>query len=341
MFIGVRMGMVRATIRPPPPGAVGGQQLARDPCRDGGVDGQHVPVEGAPGGGGHVDEQLDLGVAELVQAAGHDRLDLGARVLAHGAAERDQFVARGVPGGDRPAVAVRVGGGLGGGQAPGALRHGLLQQRDHGVELGGRRGAADGVGAHHVAPQRAVADHEAGVDGGAAVEGVEVVAEGGPAPGDALFQRGQGHALDPAHHPAGVVGVVGPGGVERRQGEAAVAAGDGGDAVAHGGGGVGVPEELGVVVGVRVHEAGGEHQAGGVLGRGGGLVAGPGRGDDGDAAAADAHVGGPGGGAGAVHQRGARDQVVEHGPSGGGAAASARPGGSGWCGAPDRCRSWG
>ena len=108
-------------------------------------------------------------------------------------------------------------------------------------------------------------DHEPGVDGDAPVEGGQVLAEGRPPPTDALLKGLEGHALDLGHHAAGVVGVLGAGGVERGEGESAVAAGDGGDAVVHGGRGVRVPEELGVVVGVRIDEAGGEDESGGVL----------------------------------------------------------------------------
>ena len=97
----------------------------------------------------------------------------------------------------------------------------LVQQAHHLVELLGRGLVADGVGAHHVAAQRAVADHEAGVDADAAVEAVEVLGEGLPLPVDALLERGERHALDLGHHAAQVVGVVG---VQRGEREAAVAA---------------------------------------------------------------------------------------------------------------------
>ena len=98
----------------------------------------------------------------------------------------------------------------------------------HGVDLLGDASLADGVGAHHVAAEGAVPDHEAGVDADAAVEAVEVLGERLPPPVDARLQGGQRHALDLGHHPAEVVGVLG---VERGQREAAVAADDRGDAV--------------------------------------------------------------------------------------------------------------
>ena len=96
-------------------------------------------------------------------------------------------------------VAVGVGGGLGGGQAPARRRPWRRgRARSIGVELLGRRLPADRVRPHHVPAQRAVADHEARVDGDPPFEGVEVLAEGVPGPVDALLQGGQGHALDPA-----------------------------------------------------------------------------------------------------------------------------------------------
>ena len=85
------------------------------------------------------------------------------------------------------------------------------------------------VGAHHVAAQRAVARRGSpALTPMRAVEPVEVVAEGLPVPRHALLERGERHALDLRHHPADVVGVLGP---QRRQREAAVAADDRGDAV--------------------------------------------------------------------------------------------------------------
>ena len=79
--------------------------------------------------------------------------------------------------------------------------------------------------------------------------------------GTPCLERGQGHALDLGHHAADVVGVLG---VDRGQGEPAVAADHRRHAVHVGRGGGRVPEELGVVVGVRVDDAGGHHEPGGV-----------------------------------------------------------------------------
>lgn len=161
-------------------------------------------------------------------------------------------------------------------------------------------------------PQRAVAHHEARVDGGPALQRVQVLAEGVPVPRRALLQRDQGHALHLGHHPPCVVRVLRPVGVERRQREAAVAARDGGHAVVHGGGGVRVPEQLGVVVRVRVDEAGREHQPGGVLTAPGLLPHAPGLPDNGDPPVPDPDIGHTRGRPGTVDEGRALDEVIKH-----------------------------
>ncbi len=149
-----------------------------------------------------------------------------------------------------------------------------MQRRLHGDSRSTALAAPpDGALAHDQPAQRRVADQEAGVHGDAAVEVAEPLAERGPVPWQPGPQRGERHALDPRHHPRDVVGVLGRQG---RQREAAVAAEHGRHAVQRRGAGVGVPEELGVVVGVQVDEAGGdEHAAGvdhaGAVGPGGGV----------------------------------------------------------------------
>ena len=133
-----------------------------------------------------------------------------------------------------------------------------------------------------------MADEEAGVDRDTAVEVAQPLAEGAPVPGQARLQRRERHALDPRHHPRDVVGVLRR---QRGQREAAVPAEHGGHAVQRRGAGVGVPEELGVVVGVQVDEAGRHQQARGVDDRVGPRAS-PCVGADGDdAVALDDHVG--------------------------------------------------
>ncbi len=160
--------------------------------------------------------------------------------------------------------------------------------------------------------QRAVADEEAGVDAQPAIERVQVLAEGGPGPGHAVLECGQGHPLDLGHHATDVVRVLG---VDRGQREPAVPADHRGDAVDVRGRRDGVPEQLGVVVRVRVDDAGGHHEPGGVelgLRR---LVDHP---DGSHAAVPDAHVGPDRVGPGPVDERAGADGVIEHGTSGSG-----------------------
>ena len=152
----------------------------------------------------------------------------------------------------------------------------------------------------------------------AAVQRVEVLAEGGPAPRHAVLQGGQRHALDLGHHPADVVGVLG---VDRGEGEAAVAADDGGHTVHVGRGGRRVPEELGVVVRVGVDDAGHDDSPLASNSVAAGLVD---LADGHDPAVADADVGQAAGLTGPVDDRAGSDDVVEHGTSGGGRAGGCR-----------------
>ncbi len=143
-------------------------------------------------------------------------------------AQAQQFFGRRPARRDRLAVAVGVGAGQRGREAEPAGAIDSPQHARHLVELLGRGFVADGVGAHHVAAQAAVADEEPGVDRGVAVERVEVLAERLPAPRHARLERFQRHAFDLGHHAADVVAVLG---ADRRQRETAVAADDRGHAV--------------------------------------------------------------------------------------------------------------
>lgn len=104
-------------------GALTRHELARHPLGHGRVDGQDVPVQRPSGGRAHLDEEVDLLVGELVQAARDDRFELGALVFGDGPRQREEFLRLRVAGGDRLAVAVGMGGRLGGGQPPRARVH--------------------------------------------------------------------------------------------------------------------------------------------------------------------------------------------------------------------------
>jgi hypothetical protein len=152
-----------------------------------------------------------------------------------------------------------------------------------------------------------VTHEEPGVHAQVALESVEVLLEGGPVPVDALLERCERHALHLGHHPAHVVTVAR---LQRGQREPAVAGDDGGDPVEGRRRGRRIPEELGVVVRVRVDEPGGQHAAGrvellGVAGRNLARL-----GDRRDAAGRDDDVGDPAGGTRAVHDRGVADDQV-------------------------------
>src|ERR1019366_3714047 len=115
-------------------------------------------------------------------------------------------------------------------------------------------------------------------------------------------------AFDLGHHPADVAGVPLLDGGQR---ETTVATDDRRDAVHIGGRGGRIPEELGVIVGVRVHHSGCHHESGGI-------ELAPGRAHGayfGDPAMLDADVGHPGRPPRAIDHRAGSDDVVEHGTS--------------------------
>ena len=262
-------------------------------------------------GGTHLRQQLDLVVAEHVEAAAHDRFDRRAVVVAHSTREREHlFVARPARRHRLP-VAIGMGVGERGGESQAAGLDRFVQQRDHLVDLGVGGLLAYRCLAHHIPADRAVAHEEAGIHRDPAFEAVEELAEGVPVPRDALFERGERHALDLRHHAARVIGGVG---LQRREREAAVAADHTGDAVHVRRRGVGIPMELRVVVRVRVDEARCEHETVAVDGGGRGVAGERARfGDGGDAVAADTDVGRPGGRARAVDEGRSDDLDVEHG----------------------------
>ncbi len=56
-------------------------------------DAEHVPVEGPVGRARHAGHQVDLVVAETVQATRNDQLELRARVVVHSGREPQQLLA--------------------------------------------------------------------------------------------------------------------------------------------------------------------------------------------------------------------------------------------------------
>ena len=206
----------------------------------------------------------------------------------------------------QPAVAhVRLGGGRP--EADRARDHRLAHEAAHrGHFLGGGH-AVLAVAAHHPLADRRVAEQRGHVEARvAALEVIEVLRERLEAPGDAGAHGGQRHALDlhqRAHDQVAVGGAAG------RDGEAAVADDGGGDAVPDAAGGIRVPRVLGVVVGVDVDEAGGDHEAARVdLAR----AALADLADRADAPVLDGHVGPPPRLAAAVHHGAAANHEIGH-----------------------------
>src|SRR4051794_16978029 len=150
-------------------------------------------------------------------------------------------------------------------------------------------------GAHHMAAERSVTHHEAGIDAQVAFERLQVVREGAPVPGHSLLQRLKRHALDSGQHAREVVGVLR---CQWGEGEPTVAAEDRCYTVKWRRGGVGVPEELGVVVRVDVDHARRHDETGGVDDEVGFLAAQIG--DRHDTSTVDADIGPPRWGAGAI-----------------------------------------
>ncbi len=121
-------------------------------------------------------KQLDLLVAELVEAAVDDRLERRAFVVAHRAAEREHLVVARPPRRDRLPVAVGVGVRERGREAEPTGLDRRVQLRDHRRDLGLGRLALDRFLAHDVAADRAVPDEEARVHADVALEPAEVLA---------------------------------------------------------------------------------------------------------------------------------------------------------------------
>ena len=240
-----------------------------------------------------------------------DDLEDAAAALAHATGDGLQFrvAGEGAGGGDAGLGAMHHGAV--GGEAQGAGLNGLPHEAGHvGEFLVVGLDVVRAAGAHHVAAQRAVRDLRGDVHHPRlAVDGVQVLGEGLPLPGDAGRHRRGGDVLDGVEQ---VQQPVALGGADRGEAHAAVAHDDGRDAVVAGGVEVRVPRDLGVHVGVDVDPAGGDELAGGVdLALAGAHVVA----DGGDAVAVDADVGGELGHAGAVEDAAVADGDLVHGVS--------------------------
>ncbi len=148
-----------------------------------------------------------------------------------------------------------------------------------------------------------------GVDPDVAVEAADPVGEALPVPVEAVLEGRQVHALDLGHEPPEVVAVTG---LEGCDGEPAVPADHGRDPMDVRRRRVGVPEQLRVVVRVRVDQTGGDDAAGRIddLGCVLGHLA-----DGHDPTVADPDVACVARGAGAVDDGPTDDLGIEHGVS--------------------------
>ena len=180
-------------------GAVTGRELARHALGLARVDGEHVPVERAVGRRAH----LRRAARSRRRRTGRGSPARCPRAWCPGAAPVSSLIAMSSSG-----VAQRLATGW---PSPSLCDDDCVNEKPSApaverlAELGAHLGdllggglAADGVGAHHVATDRAVTGEEAGVHRDGALELVEELAERLPLPVDALLERGEGHALDPA-----------------------------------------------------------------------------------------------------------------------------------------------
>jgi hypothetical protein len=295
--------MVSATTRASPAAAA-----RMDGCTFGcrGVEREHVPVQGPLGGARHADEEVDFFVGEHVVAAFGDCFERGARMASDLTAQRQHLLGGGHARRHGVAVAVGVRRRARGREPEAARGDAIGKQLGHGLDLGIGGRIHGALGPHDLAANRTVAHEETRVDRDLAVEHVEVFTEGGPAPVDALFERGERHAFDLGHHAPREVGVGLDDGCE---GEAAVATDDRRDPVHVRRRCVRVPQQLRVVVGVRVDEAWAHDEPGSVddpRGRVGDLA------DRGDATLADPDVADEARTTGSVDDGRAVDAYVEH-----------------------------
>ncbi len=160
--------------------------------------------------------------------------------------------------------------------------------------------------AHDDPADGAVAGHEAGVDPQLPIQLAEILAKALPVPGHARLQARHRHSLHSGQHAHQVGRRLG---AQRRDAEAAVAAEHGGHAVIARRAQGAVPEDLRVVVGVHVHEAGGDDAALGVYLAAGGCSY---RADVGNPAVDDAEIAADLGCPCPVNDAAVSDDQVEH-----------------------------
>ena len=125
--------------RPAGGGGRPGGQLAPGAVGVHGRDAEDVPVDRSVRQQRHGGQEVDVLLAEAVQAAGDDELDRGALVLAHGGGQALHLLPGRGARGHGLAVAVVVRVHLRGGEAERALLERGVQGRLHGVDVPARR----------------------------------------------------------------------------------------------------------------------------------------------------------------------------------------------------------
>ena len=201
-------------------------------------------------------------VAEPAQAAVTDESQRHPVVAADHFAQLEHFLFGCPAAGHRLSVPIVVGIRLAGGEPDTARAKRIVQQLGHLLPLSFGRFPGK-VLAQYVTTEGAVADHKTGVDPDMPVEPIQVLTETLPTPRDPLFEPGQRHAFHLCHHAPRIVGVTL---LERGQGETAVAGDDRRHSVPARGRGKGIPEQLGIVMGVRIDEPRNHHKSLGVEG---------------------------------------------------------------------------
>ena len=204
-------------------------------------------------------EQRDLraGVVEAIVVAltePHRPFEHSRAVTAEHLGERQQFVGGGVGARHGTSVGHTVQERAARRHAERPRRHRLVEQARHGDHVvARRRRLVESALAHHVGPQRTVADEPAGVRSlGQPVDRVVVLAVRLPVPRQRIEDRLGGDVLDALHHLRQRGPVVGP---ARRERHPAVAHHHARHAVPAARRADRIPRDLGVEVGVDVDEA--------------------------------------------------------------------------------------
>ena len=206
-----------------------------------------LPDDGALGPAG----EFVVVVEMLHPVAPEYGLDDAAVALPQHVAKGEQLLVVRKPAGHGLAVFPHVPFVAVGGEPQGAGIHGLPHQALHPLHLARGGLSLHRLLAHDVLAHGDVPHQASGVDPEPAFQRVEILAVGAPTPSDPLLQGEAGDGFHPheALHQRVFAAIV-----HGREGQAAVPHDDGGDAVLRLGGAVGVPQDLGVHVGVVVDE---------------------------------------------------------------------------------------